>query len=85
MSVNSTVIFQVATGATVTQLPSAPLQLGATLQAGSVPVTIGTTAGVTASTGITIPAGTSVPWAGSNTAQLFAVSTTASTLSVLGN
>jgi hypothetical protein len=84
-SVKNTVIFQVATGATATQLPNAPLQIGAALQAGSVPVTIGTTAAVTSSTGITIPAGTSVPWAGSNTNQLFAMSATASSLSILGN
>jgi hypothetical protein len=83
-SVNNTVIFQVTTGATSTQLPNNPLQIGAQLLAGSVAVSIGTTA-ATAATGFTIPAGQSINWKGSNTNQLWALSATASSLSVLGN
>lgn len=84
-SVNNTVALSITTGTVPVNLASNKLQIGATLQAGSVPVTIGTTAAVTASTGITIPAGQSMNWQGSNTNQLWAVSSSASTLSVMGN
>ena len=84
-SVSNTLSFQVTTGTTATNLPSNKLQLGATLLAGTAAVTIGTTSAVSTSNGFTIAAGQNVRWQGSNTNQLFVISATASSLSVLGN